>query len=139
MLEPTENSMGAPQPGQNPPATAICGARIENTYPFGPRLGCPVNLTAFATKDRLDVGVALDPAAITERMLERLFGLADTTRERLSEGPKYGDPKLQFTRWNLDGADWDIPEISISAAHEHYLLTDRQRFERRRNSRVEVV
>jgi len=44
---------------------SICGARIETSYPFGPRLDCPVNLTAFATKDRLDVGVALDPAAIT--------------------------------------------------------------------------
>ena len=44
----------------------ICGARIETSYPFGPRLGCPVNLTAFAAKDRLDIGVALDPAAITE-------------------------------------------------------------------------
>jgi hypothetical protein len=47
----------------------ICGARIETSYPFGPRLGCPVNLTAFAAKDRLDVGVALDPAAITEPAL----------------------------------------------------------------------
>jgi WS/DGAT/MGAT family acyltransferase len=47
----------------------ICGARIETSYPFGPRLGCPVNLTAFATKDRLDVGVALDPASITEPAL----------------------------------------------------------------------
>ena len=44
----------------------ICGARIETSFPFGPRLGCPVNLTAFANKDRLDVGIALDPAAITE-------------------------------------------------------------------------
>jgi diacylglycerol O-acyltransferase len=44
----------------------ICGARIETSYPFGPRLGCPVNLTAFGNKDRLDVGIALDPAAITE-------------------------------------------------------------------------
>jgi WS/DGAT/MGAT family acyltransferase len=44
----------------------ICGARVEASYPFGPRLGCPVNLTAFATKDRLDVGVTLDPAAIAE-------------------------------------------------------------------------
>jgi diacylglycerol O-acyltransferase / wax synthase len=44
----------------------ICGARIETSYPFGPRLGCPVNLTAFANHDRLDVGIALDPAAITE-------------------------------------------------------------------------
>lgn len=44
----------------------ICGARIETSYPFGPRLGCPVNLTAFGNKDRLDVGIALDPAAISE-------------------------------------------------------------------------
>jgi hypothetical protein len=44
----------------------ICDARIETSYPFGPRLGCPVNLTAFAGNDRLDVGIALDPAAITE-------------------------------------------------------------------------
>ncbi len=44
----------------------ICGARIETSYPFGPRLGCPVNLTAFGNKDRLDVGVALDGAAISE-------------------------------------------------------------------------
>jgi WS/DGAT/MGAT family acyltransferase len=44
----------------------ICGARIDASYPFGPRVGCPVNLTAFASKDRLDVGIALDPAAITE-------------------------------------------------------------------------
>jgi WS/DGAT/MGAT family acyltransferase len=48
---------------------SICGARIETSYPFGPRLGCPVNFTAFATKDRLDVGIALDPAAITEPTL----------------------------------------------------------------------
>jgi hypothetical protein len=44
----------------------ICGSRIEASYPFGPRLGCPANLTAFANADRLDVGIALDPAAITE-------------------------------------------------------------------------
>jgi len=44
----------------------ICGARVVSSYPFGPRLGCPVNLTAFATRDRLDIGVALDTAAITE-------------------------------------------------------------------------
>jgi hypothetical protein len=44
----------------------IAGARVESSYPFGPRLGCPVNLTAFANRDRLDIGVALDTAAITE-------------------------------------------------------------------------
>jgi diacylglycerol O-acyltransferase len=44
----------------------LCDARIENSYPFGPRLGCPVNFTAFGNKDRLDVGIALDAAAISE-------------------------------------------------------------------------
>jgi WS/DGAT/MGAT family acyltransferase len=44
----------------------ICGALIERCYPFGPRLGCPVNISAFGNDDRLDVGIALDPSAITE-------------------------------------------------------------------------
>ncbi len=44
----------------------ICGARVEAMYPFGPRLGCPVNLSAIAGRDRLDVGIALDPVAISE-------------------------------------------------------------------------
>jgi WS/DGAT/MGAT family acyltransferase len=44
----------------------VCGARIETSYPFGPRLGCPVNLTAFGKDDRLDIGIALDPAAISQ-------------------------------------------------------------------------
>lgn len=44
----------------------ICGSTVEATYPFGPRLGCPVNLTAFGNGDRLDVGIALDPTAITD-------------------------------------------------------------------------
>jgi diacylglycerol O-acyltransferase / wax synthase len=44
----------------------ICGSLVEATYPFGPRLGCPVNFTALGNDDRLDLGVALDPAAITK-------------------------------------------------------------------------
>ena len=44
----------------------ICGARIETSYPLGPRLGCPMNITAFGNDDRLDVGIALDPAALTQ-------------------------------------------------------------------------
>jgi WS/DGAT/MGAT family acyltransferase len=43
----------------------ICGAAIEAVYPFGPRLGCPVNLTALGNEDRLDIGLAIDPSAIT--------------------------------------------------------------------------
>jgi hypothetical protein len=33
---------------------------------MGPRLGCPMNITAFGNDDRLDVGIALDPAALTQ-------------------------------------------------------------------------
>jgi len=43
---------------------SICGAEIQQSYPFGPRLGCLMNVTGFAIGDRLDVGITLDPAAI---------------------------------------------------------------------------
>ena len=41
----------------------ICGSLIETSYPLGPRLGCPMNVSAFGNDDRLDIGIALDPAA----------------------------------------------------------------------------
>jgi hypothetical protein len=44
----------------------ICGSAIEQVHPLGPRLGCPMNITAFGNGDRLDIGVALDPAAFDE-------------------------------------------------------------------------
>ena len=44
----------------------ICGAAIEQSFPFGPRLGSLMNVTGFGVGDRLDVGVTLDTAAITE-------------------------------------------------------------------------
>jgi WS/DGAT/MGAT family acyltransferase len=44
----------------------LCGSVIEGSYPLGPRLGCPMNVTAFGNEDRLDIGVAIDPSAITE-------------------------------------------------------------------------
>ena len=44
----------------------LCGAAIEQSYPFGPRLGCPLNISAFGNEDRLDVGIALDPTTILE-------------------------------------------------------------------------
>ena len=52
-------------PGLRRPQT-ICGATVEESYPFGPRLGCLMNITAFGNGDRLDVGVTLDPASVTE-------------------------------------------------------------------------
>ena len=44
----------------------ICGSLIEASYPLGPRLGCPMNITAFGNDGRLDVGIALDSVAIAE-------------------------------------------------------------------------
>ena len=46
-------------------ARHICGSLIEASYPLGPRLGCPMNITAFGNDGRLDVGIALDPVALS--------------------------------------------------------------------------
>jgi hypothetical protein len=44
----------------------LCGAAIEQSYPFGPRLGCPLNISAFGNEDRLDIGIAIDPATVDD-------------------------------------------------------------------------
>jgi hypothetical protein len=44
----------------------LCGATIEGSYPFGPRLRCLANVTASGNEDRLDIGIGLDPVAIAE-------------------------------------------------------------------------
>ena len=57
----------------------VCGALIQSSYPFGPRLGCPMNVSAFGNDGRLDVGIALNSNAITdpEIMLECLTAAFD--------------------------------------------------------------
>ena len=80
----------------------VAGAVIEASYPFGPRLGCSVNLTAFGNGDRLDIGISLDPGAITnpDSFLECLdealggFVLERTggTRDDGGAGPPLGEP-----------------------------------------------
>ena len=47
-------------------ARHICGSLIEAGYPLGPRLGCPMNITALGNDDRLDIGVALDPNVLDQ-------------------------------------------------------------------------
>lgn len=49
---------------------------------------------------------ATDGAALTEAALEELFGLADTTRDPLSDGAKFHDPNGQVRRWRLQNAVW---------------------------------
>jgi hypothetical protein len=44
----------------------ICGAIIEESFPFGPRLGSLMNITGFGVDDRLDIGIGLDPTAVAE-------------------------------------------------------------------------
>ena len=44
----------------------ICGSLVEAGFPLGPRLGCPMNITAFGNGDRLDVGIAVDPSSFAE-------------------------------------------------------------------------
>jgi hypothetical protein len=46
--------------------TRLCGAKVDVIYPLGPRLGVPINITAFGTNGGLDVGIAIDPAVITD-------------------------------------------------------------------------
>lgn len=52
-----------------------------------------------------------DPAAVdhrlTARAVERLFGLADTERDPLSDGPVFGDDQSQIRRCNLTGVEWN--------------------------------
>jgi WS/DGAT/MGAT family acyltransferase len=52
----------------------LCGSLIDVSYPLGPRLGCPMNITAFGNDDRLDVGIAIDSVAIKQpdRLVECL-------------------------------------------------------------------
>jgi Tc toxin complex TcA C-terminal TcB-binding domain len=86
----------------------------ENRKALAERLG--INLTIPRPADPLgdeldrlflDVNAApLTPHALTEQVLELIFGFADTTRDPLSEAAKLGDDTGQITRWNLNGAVW---------------------------------
>ena len=60
----------------------LCGSLIAGSYPLGPRLGCPMNITAFGNEERLDIGIAIDPSAITEPeyLVECLTRSFDTYR-----------------------------------------------------------
>ncbi|WP_346294111.1 neuraminidase-like domain-containing protein [Sphaerothrix gracilis] len=48
-----------------------------------------------------------DPDTLTEFDLEKRFGLADTTRDRLSASTKTGDSQTQLTRWSFAGVEWN--------------------------------
>jgi diacylglycerol O-acyltransferase len=42
------------------------GARIEANFPMGPRAGCGLNVTLLSYRDSLDMGINIDPAAVSD-------------------------------------------------------------------------
>jgi hypothetical protein len=57
---------------RTPPfACYIAGARIDENYPIGPLPCVPFNLTVLSYNGSLDMGLHVDPAAVTEPTLLR--------------------------------------------------------------------
>ena len=54
----------------------VGGARIDATYPMGPRTGCALNVTMISYCGQLGLGIHSDPAAVTDP-----DGLVDCLRE----------------------------------------------------------
>jgi hypothetical protein len=54
------NLRGSPMP------LYLAGARIQASYPFGPRAGAALNVTTLGYCDSLDIGVNVDPAAVVD-------------------------------------------------------------------------
>lgn len=74
------------------------------------RLGIDLGTARPDPLDRLLLDPDAAPAqsnAVTEQLLEQLFGLMDTTRDVLSDCAKLGDTQNQITRWNLHGVAWE--------------------------------
>src|SRR5262245_1809729 len=44
----------------------LAGARILGSFPLGPRTGAALNVTMLSYCDQLDVGLNIDPAAVTD-------------------------------------------------------------------------
>jgi diacylglycerol O-acyltransferase / wax synthase len=42
------------------------GSRIDANFPMGPRAGCGLNVTLLSYRDSLDMGINLDPAAVSD-------------------------------------------------------------------------
>lgn len=65
-----------------------------------------------------------EPHALTEKALEKLFGLKDFRSDPLSEGAKLGDPQNYITRWNLKGFNWSHNTDMNGSVHVSILQAD---------------
>jgi hypothetical protein len=83
-----------------------------NREALAERLGIELTTPRPATGDELDrlfidTSVGSNGPNGLERTIEELFGLADTFRDPLSDGAKFGDDtNALITRWSLRGAEW---------------------------------
>ncbi len=59
----TSNLRGSPVP------LYLAGSRIVANYPLGPRTGCALNVSLLSYCDELNIGLNMDPAAITDPAL----------------------------------------------------------------------
>jgi diacylglycerol O-acyltransferase / wax synthase len=74
----------------------LCGAKVVESYPFGPRLGCLLNITGFGNGDRLDVGLTLDPIAIEDPDL--LLECLSTAFQAFAPKPEPAGPRSRAPR-----------------------------------------
>lgn len=75
----TSNLRGSPVP------LYLAGSRIIANFPFGPRTGCAVNISLMSYCDELNLGINIDPAAISDPELF-MSGLRDAFKETCSCG-----------------------------------------------------
>jgi diacylglycerol O-acyltransferase len=73
----TSNLRGSPVP------LYLAGSRIVANYPIGPRTGCALNVTLLSYCDELNMGLNIDPAAVTDVPL-LMTCLAESFDELLS-------------------------------------------------------
>ena len=65
----------------------VAGARVEANYPMGPLAGTAFNATVLSYLDRFDVGLNVDPAAVTDGaalrrdIIEAFAELAESARQ----------------------------------------------------------
>lgn len=75
----TSNLRGSPAP------LFLVGSRITANYPLGPRTGCAINFSLLSYCDEANIGINIDPAAITDPAL--LLKCLDTTFETWCANP----------------------------------------------------